>query len=101
MLVGATTDDVQDVVRTKRRLVVNEAGESVIVAGDTEDGDGLLTLNSKAGQVAVLASVDDVAESLLSIPKQEMLGSVLMSLKWVEDSRLHLKRRRHLLRWGR
>ena len=56
VLTGATaTDDVQDVVRTKKLLVVNEDGQVVFEASTGPRGDGLLRIRSKSGEDLISA----------------------------------------------
>ena len=60
LLVGATTDDgIQDVVRTRALVVLNEAGEGVFHTGTDSNGNGFLTVRSRTTAWALIhAGVD-------------------------------------------
>ena len=55
MLVGATTDEVQDVLKTKKLVVLNEAGRIAFAAGSATNGEGYLKINSQTGEELVYA----------------------------------------------
>ena len=54
----AGADDVLEVVRTKRLVVVDDAGRPVVSAGIGESGDGLLIVSNKSGQDVIYAGGD-------------------------------------------
>jgi hypothetical protein len=86
VLLGATTDDVQDVVRTKRLEVLNEAGDIAILADG--NGDGLLTVNSKAGKNLIHAGSSEDGNGLLKVSSKT--GKNLIYAGGSEDGASHL-----------
>ena len=59
VLVGATTDDIQEVVETKALHVVNEAGQNVLSAFANEEGDGMLIISEHTGRGLMFAKAVD------------------------------------------
>ena len=50
LLLGATTGDVHDVIRTKKLMVVDEAGEIVVGARTDDGGNGAITVMYRTGR---------------------------------------------------
>jgi hypothetical protein len=68
VLTGAvTTDEVQDVVRTKMLLVVDDAGQALISVAATEGDHGLLTVTSKTGQQLISAGAGDGGNGMFAV----------------------------------
>ena len=56
VLVGATSNEVPEVLMTRNLLVVNEAGQVVITAsGGSDENGGFLAINSKTGNELIHA----------------------------------------------
>jgi len=63
----AGADDVLEVVRTKRLVVVDDAGRPVVSAGSDTVGNGLFFLSNQTGQGLIYAGIGESGDGLLIV----------------------------------